>query len=107
MKTLFKPPHASPVNLTPDQTIAWDLLRTTVGGVTAAQIGIAVHTQSGASLHSADVQCNWCAARGLSLMRSKALKPLVIRRRATGRWEPRDPKHRAADATAQGGEIPW
>lgn len=84
---LFDPPTPIPT-LTPRQAHAYRLVQTTPGGITADELGAATHADQGR--HSIDERCEWCAKLGLDLMRSKALAPLVVRRRESGRYEPRD-----------------
>lgn len=93
---------AEPHTLTPRQEAAWDLVRSTPGGVTAEQVGANQHERRGK--HPADERCEWCASEGLGILRSVALRPLVIRRRRScrrlhnlafahhGQWEPRNPR---------------
>lgn len=73
--------------LTPRQQAAWDLVRQVPAGVTADKVGAYSHERRGK--HPADQRCDWCETEGTSILRSKALGPLVIRRRG-GRWEPRN-----------------
>jgi hypothetical protein len=88
--------------LTPRQQAAWDYVRSVPGGAIASQVGGYIH-QLGK--HPWTPWCEWCEAEGLSVLRSKALFPLVIRRR-TGLWEPRNPADRARQASAQTDELP-
>ena len=96
--------HVSPqpIGLTEHQQTAWDLVRSVPGGCFADEVGAAVHAAAGR--HSVDERCDWCCVRGKQLLGSKALAALVIRRRATSKWEPRNPKDRAREPM---GEIPW
>jgi hypothetical protein len=94
---------ATPV-LTARQQAAWDLVRGTAGGCTAEEVGYHLHTLKGK--HGVATTCTYCASEGLSVLRSKALRPLVIRRR-TGLWEPREKADRTVDRGAQTNEIPW
>ncbi len=100
--TLFKPPAPVPVThaMTPNQLVAWQLICSTPGGVYADEIGAKVHT------HDDDQRCEYCATTGTSLCRSKRLRGLVIRRKGTRRWEPRDPRYRAQEPSSQLGEPP-
>lgn len=91
---LFTPPKpAAPARtLTDRQQRAWDLIRTTPGGVTADEIGAHVHG------HTDDApRCDWCTTAGREITRSAALKPLVIYRRSSGKYEPRREEDRAAE----------
>lgn len=73
--------------LTERQRAAWDLVRTTPGGVTADEVGASWHAHRGK--HAEDQRCKFCAEEGASVLRSKALYPLVVRRRS-GQWQPRN-----------------
>lgn len=91
---LFQPPApvTSMRKLTDRQQRAWDLIRTTHGGVTADEIGAHVHG------HADDApRCEWCATAGREVARSVALRPLVIYRRSTGKYEPRREEDRAPE----------
>lgn len=85
--------------LTPRQQAAWDLVRSTPGGVHAATVG--------ANWHALTNRFDPAYQRedGLSVLRSKALRPLVIRRKATGKWEPRNPNDRANRPSVQTSEL--
>lgn len=61
--------------------------------VTADEVGANQHARRGK--HAADERCRYCAMEGKSILRSKALRPLVMRRK-DGTWVPRDPKDAAA-----------
>lgn len=74
--------------LTPKQQKAYDWIRSSAGGVTATELGLYFHAVS--FRHSGGYPCEWCERAGLAVLQSVALKPLVIRRRKTGRWEARD-----------------
>lgn len=69
--------------LTPKQARAYELVRTSPGGITADELGAWFHA------HGPDVRCDFCCRTGLGFLRSKGLGPLVIRRRG-GMWQPRD-----------------
>lgn len=90
--------------LTARQQSAWDIVRLTAGGSTADEVGAAWHHARGK--HNPDERCKFCAEEGASVLRSKALAPLVVRRRG-GRWEPRDPADRVRGESAQTGAIPF
>lgn len=69
--------------LKPRQQHAYDWLRAQPGGVYADELGAHMHR------HADDQRCEWCARTGHELLRSKALAPLVIRRKS-GLWQVRD-----------------
>lgn len=81
--------------LRPRQQAAWDLVRSTPGGVTALECGVHIHAWQGH--HALSSPCEWCEPDGLQVLRSKALKPLVIRRRS-GYWQPRDKRYQQVPA---------
>jgi hypothetical protein len=85
--------------LTPRQQLAWDLIRSIPGGVTAFQIGTAIQRATDSR------NPYWAESTGNQTCRSKALKPLVIKRRATGKYEPRRPGDRAKEASAQTDDL--
>ena len=101
MNTLFKQPPPVPVTdrWTDNQRTAWTLITSTPGGCHAEEIGQAVHGH-------AEGFCNWCGTQGTAICRSKALRGLVIRRKATGRWEPREARYRASEPSGQSCELP-
>lgn len=74
--------------LTPRQQRAFDLVRSTPGGITADELGAQLHADAGK--HHPDSRCNWCVQTGKDVLDSKAVGPLVVRRRVSGRYEPRD-----------------
>lgn len=74
--------------LTERQRAAYDHIRHTPGGATADEVGAHLHARK--HKHAADVRCRFCAEEGASVLHSKALGPLVIRRRG-GHWQPRNP----------------
>jgi hypothetical protein len=78
-----------PDGLTPIQRAAYTIVRESPGGATADEIGAQRHADRG--LHPADERCRFCGETGDGILRSKALAPLVIRRRG-GMWQPRDPR---------------
>lgn len=86
--------------LTQKQARAYDLVRTTPGGITADELGAYFHE------HGPDVRCEFCARTGMGFLRSKGLGPLVIRRRG-GMWQPRDGSGAAVlAASSQLRELP-
>jgi hypothetical protein len=85
--------------MTPNQQTAWALITSTPGGCFAEEIGQAVHGHT-------EGFCDWCGQSGIAICRSKALRGLVIRRKATRRWEPREARYRAQEPTAQITELP-
>lgn len=74
--------------LTEKQQRGYDLVRATPGGITADELGAQLHADKGR--HHPDARCKWCAEEGISVLDSKAVGPLVVKRRASGRYEPRD-----------------
>ena len=90
--------------LTERQRAAYDLVRSTVGGVTADEVGARLHALKGR--HPDDVRCQWCAREGLSVLRSVAVAPLVVRRRVSGRYEPRNPPDKPQEPSAQLADLP-
>lgn len=94
---LFEPPKpVEPMQtLRERQQVAWDFIRSVPGGVSADEIGAHWHAHRGK--HDEDHRCDYCAVDGKGVARSKALKRLVVYRRATGKFEPRDPAERAPE----------
>lgn len=74
--------------LTDKQQRGYDLAVSTPGGITADELGAIEHELRGK--HRRDVRCEFCASEGKGVLESKAVGPLVIRRRASGRYELRD-----------------
>lgn len=74
--------------LTEKQQRGYDLARSTPGGVTADEFGALEHARRGK--HHPDSRCEFCTSEGMGVLDSKAVGPLVVRRRASGRYEPRD-----------------
>lgn len=71
--------------LTARQQLAFDYVREH-DGVTADEVGAWLHAHRDKRPHGVDVRCDWCAKEGLSVLRSKAVAPLVTYRRgAQGR----------------------
>lgn len=101
-QTLFKPPPAvpHPETWTPNQQTAWNLIRSTPGGVTADEIGALVHDHT-----DQEPRCIWCATTGLQIARSAALKPHVVKRR-NGKIEPREARYRALLPSSQLADLP-
>lgn len=87
---LFEPPEpVTPLRaLTEKQARGYDHAKSTPGGITADELGAIEHELRGR--HHRDVRCDWCASEGKGVLESVALKPLLVRRRGTGRYEPRD-----------------
>lgn len=83
--------------LTDNQRVAWQLIRSVPGGVTADEIGAAIHAANGR--HADDVRCEWCARTGMQTARSVALRPLVVRRHG-GMYQPRRKEDQASAAAA-------
>lgn len=90
--------------LTVDQQLVWDSLQAHADGLSADEVGAIVHASHGK--HVAVDRCEWCGQRGLQLLRSKALAPLVIRRKKTGLYEPRNPDPRRAGSPPPGSIDP-
>jgi hypothetical protein len=99
--TLFKAPKPVAVNLKPNQQTAWDLIRSTPGGVTADEIGAAIHQHT-----DQRPRCDYCTLAGRQTATSVALKELVVYRRASRKYEPRNPADRAVVPSAQLTELP-
>lgn len=70
------------------QQRAFDLVRTTPGGITADELGAVFHADRGK--HHPESRCEFCSKEGTSVLESVAVRPLVVRRKASGRWEARD-----------------
>jgi len=88
--------------LTERQQAAWDYVRSVPGGVTATAVGRNWYALTGRG----HVPSVWHVGEGQDVLRSVALKPLVIRRQ-TGLWEPRNPKDRVREPSAQEtGDLP-
>lgn len=84
--TLFGEPHEPPRDeLGPRQRLVLDKLRET-GGLEADEAGALVHASRGK--HDVDTRCVWCGKEGRHVLLSLRRRGLVVRRRATGRWEP-------------------
>lgn len=80
--------------LTAKQARAYQLVKSTPGGITADELGAIEHELRGK--HHRDTRCIHCTHEGVGVLESKAVGPLVIRRRASGRYEPRDGSGTAA-----------
>ena len=96
---------AAPRPLTPRQQAAWDYVRDRQG-VTAAEVGAHLYALRGSP---AGHRSKWDARDGLSVLRSKALKPLVtykrtpdgnqyVARDARDRVRPAEPVREPTDA---------
>lgn len=87
---LFEPPKpVTPLRaLTEKQQRGYDLAKTTPGGITADELGAIEHERRGR--HHRDQRCDYCTPEGKSVLESVALKPLLIRRRESGRYSARD-----------------
>jgi hypothetical protein len=72
--------------LTDRQQLAWDTIRLREGGATSDEIGALMHDLRGR--HLASSRCNYCAQEGRGVLTSRALRPLVTRKR-NGYWTPR------------------
>jgi len=94
---------AATPRLTPRQEWAWRIVCASAGGATAQEVGALLHSVKGK--HWVTDPCEWCTSEGLSVLRSKALRPLVIRRR-TGLWEPREKADRTVDRGSQLSQLP-
>lgn len=91
--------------LTDRQKLVYDWVREVQGGMTADEVGALLHHRKGK--HGPDGRCQWCTAEGESALRTQALASLLIRRRPSGKWEPRNPADRARAESGQTGEIPF
>lgn len=74
--------------LTDKQQRGYDLVKSTPGGITADELGAIEHERRGR--HHRDARCEWCTDEGRGVLESKAVGPLLVRRKASGRYEPRD-----------------
>lgn len=74
--------------LSEKQQRGYDLARDTPGGITADELGALEHERKGK--HHRDQRCTFCTDEGRGVLESKAVGPMVVRRRASGRYEPRD-----------------
>ena len=110
MNTLFRLPAPVPVTdrMTEHQLVAWQMVTSTPGGVFADEVGARVHD------HPDDERCIHCGQSGVSILKSKALRGLVIKRKATRKYEAREARYRANDtkylsndhSSAQTSELP-
>lgn len=98
---LFGPTTDPTAELTERQRHAYQQVCATPGGAGADEVGAAWHEHRGK--HGRDDRCQWCAKDGASVLRSKALAPLVTRRRG-GSWQPRN-RADAASSPDQGGQV--
>lgn len=99
--TLFDQPPTSP-KLGDRQKLALALLEAAEpDGLTTDQLGARIHEHRGTHDHKS--RCDWCESEGNDVLRSQGLKPLVVRRRADGRWHPRNPPSPPDD----NGDIPF
>ena len=108
--TLFDPGRPEQV-LTDRQALAWEAIRRAgPDGLNADEVGAILHEhvlrQTGRRGHHRDTRCNYCGMDGRSVLRSRALKQLVKRRRGGG-YVPRNPNDREATTSAQTEEIPF
>lgn len=92
--------------LTSRQQLAWDYVTSIVGGCTVDEVGAWLHAHRGRRPHSVDVRCEFCATAGRDVLESAALKPLLIRRRCSRKYEPREPADRAKSETVQTVSLP-
>jgi hypothetical protein len=87
--------------LRPRQQAVVDLVAGTPGGVTADEAGAMLHSlKAGRWAHGADERCVFCGRDGTAVLRSKAVAPLVVRRRVSGRYE-----LRAGGAVDRGSQL--
>ena len=84
------------------QRAAWEAATSLLGGADAAEAGARIHELAGK--HGRDERCQWCGQDGAQVFRSAGLRPLLVRRRGSGRWEPRDRCWRYREEM---GDIPW
>lgn len=99
---------AQPKPLRERQAFVWHLVRASSEGMTATEVGAALHAQKGN--HAVDEPCIYCARDGRSVLTSEAVAPLVTYRvRGDGqrRYIPRNPADRAREASGQTDEIPF
>lgn len=90
--------------LTDRQARIYAWIVSTPGGVTSDELGAHMHADRGR--HGEDDRCQWCAPDGASALQEKALRQRLIRRKVSGRWEPRDERERAAEPSPQLDELP-
>jgi hypothetical protein len=74
-------------HLKPRQALAYEWVCNSDGGTTATDLGAYLHWAKGK--HAIADTCRFCNSEGSSVLRSKALRPLVVYRRKRQRWEPR------------------
>lgn len=87
------------------QQLVLQLLEHHPDGLTADEVGAHIHHHRGK--HTPDERCDYCAQEGNNVLRSKALKPLVTRRRGSGRWQLRTVPAEPAGPGSQTSEIPF
>jgi len=87
---------AAEPKLTDRQRFAYESIQASDTGLYADEVGAILHERQGR--HHQDQRCEWCARTGLDVLRSKAVAPLVIRRRS-GLWQPRQRAEHARPAT--------
>jgi len=99
---------AAPRPLTSRQAFVWHLVCGIAEGITAEQVGAALHAQKGT--HPVGEPCIYCGRDGRAVLTSKAVAPLVTYRvRGDGqrRYIPRDPADRAREPeSGQSDELP-
>lgn len=105
LNLLGKPDPTVDVQLTIRQRFVFDHVCNTAGGLTADEVGALLHARRGK--HSVDLRCRFCASDGSDVLRSKALKPLLRRVRATGVWLPRDPELAAHVPDGSSEDVPF
>lgn len=67
------------VKLSARQQLAYDYVQSH-DGVTADEVGAHLHAHRQPPHHPDTSRCDWCRSEGLSVLRSKAVKPLVTYR---------------------------
>lgn len=77
--------QAEPPKLTARQQFVHDLIEAAEpNGMTADEIGAVLHELR--DRHPRDQRCDYCTLDANGVLRSKALKPRIVFRRAAGRW---------------------
>lgn len=82
--------------LTRRQELVLAFLREHRDGRDAAEIGAWLHAHRARRPHGVDDRCLYCASDAAGVLRSAALRPLLIRRRSSGIWQLREPAATAA-----------
>ena len=73
------PPGAATGAMTPHQTLIWQHVRGSEGGITPTAAGRLIHASTGA--HTEDVSCQFCRSTGRAVLDNLRDRQLVKRRR--------------------------